>query len=165
MNFKNYLITLMLLLAAVGVRAEGDGLITIHLNSSEEPAQIAITDVSSIVFETSQLSIKNKQYAVIQNFDYSDVLKITFNEELNTESIEEMDSDVTLALFPNPVKDNLSISCDETMHGSDLYIYTLTGTLVSKQINWNGESINVSSLNPGIYFININSTTLKFIKQ
>lgn len=165
MNFKNYLITLVLLAAAIGVRAEGDELITIHLNSSEKPAQIAITDVSSIVFETSQLSIKDKQYAVIQNFDYSDVIKITFNEELNTESVEEMNSNATLTLFPNPVKDNISISCDETMYGSDLCIYTLTGTLVTKQTNWKGENINVSNLNPGIYFININSTTLKFIKQ
>lgn len=165
MNFKNYLITLVLLAAAIGVRAEGDELITIHLNSSEKPAQIAITDVSSIVFETSQLSIKDKQYAVIQNFDYSDVIKITFNEELNTESVEEKNSNATLTLFPNPVKDNISISCDETMYGSDLCIYTLTGTLVTKQTNWKGENINVSNLNPGIYFININSTTLKFIKQ
>jgi hypothetical protein len=165
MNFKNYLITLVLLAAAIGVRAEGDELITIHLNSSEKPAQIAITDVSSIVFETSQLSIKDKQYAVIQNFDYSDIIKITFNEELNTESVEEKNSNATLTLFPNPVKDNISISCDETMYGSDLCIYTLTGTLVTKQTNWNGENINVSNLNPGIYFININSTTLKFIKQ
>ena len=165
MNFKNYLITLLLLTAAIGVKAEGDELITIHLNSSEKPAQIAITDVSSIVFETSQLSIKDKQYAVIQNFDYSDVIKITFNEELNTESVEEMNSNAILTLFPNPVKDNISISCDETMYGSDLCIYTLTGALITKQTNWKGESINVSNLNPGIYFININSTTLKFIKQ
>ena len=165
MKLKSYLITLTLLFVAIGVRAEGDGFLTIHLNSSEKPAQIAITDVSSIVFETSQLSIKNKQYAIIQNFNYSDVIKITFNEELNTESVEEMNSNATLTFFPNPVKDNISISCDETMYGSDLCIYSMTGTLISKQTNWNGENINVSNLNPGIYFININSTTLKFIKQ
>ena len=165
MNFKNYLITLVLLAAAFGVRAEGDGVLSVHLNSSETPAQIAIADVSSVVFETSQLNIKNKKDGTSLYFDYSDVIKITFNEELNTESVEEMNSNATLTLFPNPVKDNLSISVAEEMYGSDLCIYSLTGTLVTKQTNWNGESINVSSLNPGIYFININSTTLKFVKQ
>lgn len=165
MNFKNYLITLVLLAAAFGVRAEGDGVLSVHLNSSETPAQIAIADVSSVVFETSQLNIKNKKDGTSLYFDYSDVIKITFNEELNTESVKATDYNAEAAIFPNPAKDNLSISVAEEMYGSDLCIYSLTGTLVTKQTNWNGESINISSLNPGIYFININSTTLKFVKQ
>ena len=165
MKLKSYLITLALLFIAFGVRAEGDEAITIHLNSSETPTQIAIADVSKIVFETTQFNIKNNKNGAVKYFDYSDVIKITFNEELNTESIEVVDANATLALFPNPAKDYLTINDADDLHGSDLCIHSLTGSLISKQTNWNGEKINVSHLNPGIYFIKLNSTTLKFIKQ
>lgn len=161
MKLKFYLITIALLFVAFGAKAEGDEVITIHTNNSET-TKIAIADISKIVFETSELNIINNS-GISNYFNYSDVRKLTFDEGLSVESITATDSDVTI--FPNPVKENLTINGAENMFGADLYIYSITGTLVTKHANWNGENINVSSLNPGIYFINFNSTTIKFVKQ
>jgi hypothetical protein len=41
----------------------------------------------------------------------------------------------------------------------------MTGVLVNKLSQWNGEAIDASNLSSGVYFIKTNSTTLKFIKQ
>lgn len=163
MKLKSYLITIALFFLAFGARAEGDEVISVYTNSSQTPTKIAIADVSRILFETDSFNIKNKKDGAVSYFDYSDVIKITFNETLGLEDITATDPNVTI--FPNPVKENLKINGAEDMFGSDLYIYSITGTLVTKQAKWNGENINVSNLNPGIYFININSTTIKFVKQ
>lgn len=162
MKLKFFLITFALLFVTLGARAEGDEVV-IYENNSETPTRIAIADVSRIVFETNQLNIKNNKNGDVKYFAYSDVRKITFNEILDIESITAAESEA--AIFPNPTRDYLTIKGADKMHGSDLCIYSISGTLISKQTNWNGEKINVSHLNPGFYFININSTTLKFIKQ
>ena len=97
------------------------------------------------------------------DFYFSDIVKVTFNEESGL-SIETPNAQVT-SIYPNPVKDNLTIKNVDNMQESDIYIYSVTGLLVAKYSQWNGESIDVSHLNPGIYFVNTNSTTLKFVKQ
>ena len=96
------------------------------------------------------------------DFYFSDIIKITFNEQGT--SIETVNAS-SASIFPNPVKDNLIIQNAEKIYGSDIYIYSMTGVLVEKYSQWNGESINVSDLAPGVYFVNSNSTTLKFVKQ
>lgn len=161
MKLKFYLITIVLLFVAFSVKAEGDKVISVYTNNSQTSTKIAISEVSKIVFDTESLNIVTN--AGDNHFNYADVAKITFNEALGLDAITATNNNVTIS--PNPTRDNLTISCSEDMFGSDLYIYTLTGALVTKQTNWNGESINVSDLNAGVYLININSTTLKFIKQ
>ena len=99
---------------------------------------------------------------ISNDFYFSDVIKIAFNEEGTSITTPNAS---TASISPNPVKDNLMIQDAEKMYGSDICIYSVTGTLVSKYSQWNGESINVSHLSPGIYFVNTNSTTLKFVKK
>ena len=67
----------------------------------------------------------------------------------------------SLTVYPNPVVDYLHI---ETSHlNEQISIYNLTGSLV-KQTNVTNK-INVSLLQPGMYFLRINNDTVCFIKQ
>ena len=141
---------------------KADEVITVHLSGSPTPAKIAVSDVSKILFEKTKLNI------IANNadnfFNYSDVKTITFDKgEVGLNPIFVTGASAVVA--PNPTKENLTICGADNMHGSDIFIYSITGTLVSEHRNWNGEVINISHLGSGVYFININSTTLKFVKQ
>lgn len=98
-----------------------------------------------------------------EKFYFSSLTKITFNED--GASIETVETNPTASIYPNPAENNLVIEGAKNMYGSDVCIYSMTGVLITKHSHWNGETIDVSHLNPGIYFVNINSTTLKFVKQ
>jgi hypothetical protein len=142
--------------------AKADELISIYLNNTDlSPVRIDISTISTIKFKTKKLVVKNNDNST-NDFYFSDIVKITFNEE--GASIETHDV-ATARINPNPAKDIVTIQNAEQMYGSDVCIYSITGMLIDKLPQWNGESIDVSNLSPGIYFINSNSTTLKFVKQ
>ena len=160
MKLKFCLIVGLLLLTSSYTKA--DELISIYLNNSDlSPVRIDVSTISTIKFKTTKLVVTNHDN-ISNDFYFSDVIKIAFNEEGT--SITTPDAS-TASISPNPVKDNLMIQDAEKMYGSDICIYSVTGTLVSKHSQWNGESIDVSHLSPGIYFVNTNSTTLKFVKK
>ena len=142
--------------------AKADELISIYLNNSDlSPVRIEVSAISTIKFKTTKLVVTNHDN-ISNDFYFSDVIKIAFNEEGTSITTPNAS---TASISPNPVKDNLMIQDAEKMYGSDICIYSVTGTLVSKHSQWNGESIDVSHLSPGIYFVNTNSTTLKFVKK
>lgn len=160
MKLKFCLIVGLLLLTSSYTKA--DELISIYLNYSDlSPVRIDVSTISTIKFKTTKLVVTNHDN-ISNDFYFSDVIKITFNEEGTSITTPNAS---TASISPNPVKDNLMIQDAEKMYGSDICIYSVTGTLVSRHSQWNGESIDVSHLSPGIYFVNTNSTTLKFVKK
>lgn len=74
----------------------------------------------------------------------------------------------TFSIYPNPVKDILNISNSIGAEINSLTIVDINGRTV-KQINSNISQINISDLNAGVYFVNINSNegslTTKIVKQ
>ena len=161
MKLRFCLIISLLLLASSYAKA--DELLSIYLSNSDlSPVRIDVSTISTIKFKTKRMIVTNKDNTS-SGFYFSDIVKITFNENGET-SIETTDTQ-TSSIYPNPVKDNLNIRNAENMYGNDVCIYSITGVLVSKYSQWNGEDIDISHLSPGIYFINTNSTTLKFVKQ
>ena len=160
MKLKFCLIVGLLLLTSSYTKA--DELISIYLNNSDHsPVRIEVSTISTIKFKTTKLVVTNHDN-ISNDFYFSDVIKIAFNEEGTSITTPNAS---TASISPNPVKDNLMIQDAEKMYGSDICIYSVTGTLISKHSQWNGESIDVSHLSPGIYFVNTNSTTLKFVKK
>ena len=160
MKLKFCLIVGLLLLTSSYTKA--DELISIYLNNSDlSPVRIDVSTISTIKFKTTKLVVTNHDN-ISNDFYFSDVIKIAFNEEGTSITTPNAS---TASISPNPVKDNLMIQDAEKMYGSDICIYSVTGTLVSRHSQWNGESIDVSHLSPGIYFVNTNSTTLKFVKK
>ena len=78
----------------------------------------------------------------------------------------------TYSIHPNPTKNELFITAQNTTENLKIKIFNLEGKLLSNQTLEvaNQTSIDVSSLTSGIYFLNIedengNTTIKKFIKQ
>lgn len=65
----------------------------------------------------------------------------------------------------NPVETSLEIICDPDFAQS-LRVTDIRGNIRAEFADWHGESVDVSSLPPGLYFATINdSATLKFLKK
>lgn len=156
---RKILIICALILSAYAVKA--DEVITVHLNDSA-PKTFAITDATKITFDAEGINVFSSVSAS-EFIEYSNIDKITFDEGVGIETI--MSTNTSVVLAPNPTKNYLEVSGADEFYGSDLYIYSITGSLLSKQAKWNGERVDVSNLNSGIYFISIGATTAKFIKQ
>lgn len=68
-----------------------------------------------------------------------------------------------LEVYPNPASDVLAIQSSE--EGQFNYqILSVTGRILKQGQTSNGASINVSSLEKGVYFIRVNGSILKFSK-
>lgn len=156
---KKLLIICALFLSFSAVKAEE--VITIHLNNS--PAKdITLANIQKITFDANGLNVfcyDNNN----ETFNYSDINKLTFGEGVGVETF--MAAKTSIVVAPNPTKSTLAINGADDLYGSDLRIYSISGSLISEHNNWNGERIDVSQLNAGIYFVNIGSTTTKFVKQ
>jgi choice-of-anchor B domain-containing protein len=76
-------------------------------------------------------------------------------------SVEEKAS-AQLRLFPNPVREKLSIEGD--LSGSAYVILTADGRLAA-QGTITGATIDCSALRPGMYFLGTNGSTARFVKE
>lgn len=162
MKLIHYLTVAAFLLMNFNVKA--DELISIYLsNSDNSPVRVETADVSSIKFNKTMMFVDTNDGQSI-SYSFSEISKIVFDG--GEASIEAIDAKtVAVNVFPNPVKDKLIIEGADELSGSEVFIYSMTGVLCAQCSQWNGEAIDVSGFNAGVYFVKINSITLKFIKQ
>ena len=74
---------------------------------------------------------------------------------------EEVSHNVHMSIYPNPAVDQLSVTLSQN---AEIAIYNIMGQRVMTQEGRAGaNSVNISSLNAGIYFVNAGSETQKFI--
>ncbi len=73
-------------------------------------------------------------------------------------------------VYPNPAQDNLYVSLAQAEHIKQLSVIDVTGSVVFRSSDsFNNNLVNVSSLKPGLYFLNVvtnkTTTTSKFFKK
>lgn len=131
------------------------------------PINAIVRNDSLIISTTSD--IKEYQEATITVRFNSNGKIVTKNMVVTTEeaptSIEEL-SQPTLKIYPNPAVNSIQINIDTP---AEIEIYTSRGTMVRKSTINPGESINVSDLSQGLYFIRIitggKTETVRMIKK
>ncbi len=76
-------------------------------------------------------------------------------------AVPEVSHNTKMAVSPNPATTQLNVTLNQN---EEISIYTITGQLVQRMKGHVGlNTINVSTLNSGIYFINAGSDTQKFV--
>lgn len=84
---------------------------------------------------------------------------------LDNVGLEEMYS--SLNIYPNPVKNEIYVSSEEGFE--EVTIYNIYGqkqfTIDNLQLTMNCLQLNIEHLNPGTYFIKVNGSVKKFIKE
>ncbi|MDL2261952.1 C10 family peptidase [Bacteroidales bacterium OttesenSCG-928-I21] len=99
----------------------------------------------------------------------ADGWEIMFNTELKSKSPLSVDDNTlsNLTIYPNPTTNELNISGIEEK--SEVQIYDIYGKLLVDINNFQNNSIDVSSLSGGIYFVKVNTKngtrTMKIVKQ
>lgn len=122
---------------------------TLFTNSSQDP----VTSLGGIDFFS--ISANNEYY--VDDFEY---VNGSLSCVLGVNEVNE----VTFSIYPNPTKDILQIAIDEPI--KNVSIFTLQGRLVNQYKN---STINISNLQTGLYFIEIETENgkgvQKFIKE
>jgi len=98
----------------------------------------------------------------------STTVEVHFNGLISTDNPELS----SLKVFPNPVKDALSLENNQSFELGDIFVYNAIGALV-KQIKSDGFSnrYDISELNDGLYFMkiysrdNLSSAIKRFVKN
>ncbi|WP_219007927.1 T9SS type A sorting domain-containing protein [Aquimarina litoralis] len=91
---------------------------------------------------------------------------VTFQDQ--TLSVGDFSVQNPIRIYPNPVKDNLFIDNFDSKN-QEIEIYTMQGKKILNRSNVVSESVNVSSIPQGLYFMKVKSdtkeTTLRFVKR
>ena len=95
-------------------------------------------------------------------FAYRQTSAIRFNT--NATGIAGVEAQGRLRLLRNPVADVLEVTGHDGSIAS-VSVTALSGAVVLRTQDWTGEPIDVASLAPGLYILNINKQQLKFIKK
>lgn len=160
-----------------------------HIYALEWTAEKMIFSVDNVVHYIYNPSVKNastwpfdaEQYLLLNfaiqpsisnNFNQAafeiDYVRIYQQSALSTISNSEKKSKITL--FPNPVKDQLTIQIEDNLVGNQAKIYSVIGQeLKTFTVNSKQKTIDLSSLSKGVYIIKIQYNkeiyTSKFIKN
>ncbi len=115
----------------------------------------AQTDGATGTFVQGDETDANDNYYQGFTFDIDDLFSWYDN------TAENVSNNVHMSIFPNPAVDQLNVTLS---NNAEIVVYNIMGQKVMSQKGHAGaNSINISSLNSGIYFVNAGSETQKFI--
>lgn len=113
--------------------------------------------------------IRSTDTIISKWYTYSVQLQYTAPTTTTTVSIAEIENVTDFKLYPNPVKDVITIEYSSKNNIDHVSLYTITGQEVSttavESMGNNTLTFNVESYPAGIYFVRIGTASYKFIKQ
>ena len=133
-----------------------------------DPLKYNIYRNDALVGNTAQLTYIDEglesgvyNYAVSAVYEEGESEKATATVNL-TVAVSE-NNEVVFAMYPNPAKDYVTI---ESVKDAVVKIYSVNGQMLSQQnINEGINTIDLSNLNAGMYFISVDETMVKIVKK
>lgn len=133
--------------------------VTVH-GTSGENGGFNGGEVTKITFSPTDFTIWQGDTQAA-TFAVKDVVKISFGKSSGVNAVHQASIDIR-----GSVTTTLSITgLADDFRPTPMQIYSPAGQTCIAQSAWGGEDIDVSALPAGIYIINFNSTTLKFVKK
>jgi hypothetical protein len=97
----------------------------------------------------------NKDGLMFDDFHFEDI----------AEGIAEIENDNLISIYPNPVKDQLSIKTNQTSSSPSIQIINYQGEILYDHKNFHGDLINTHDLINGLYFLRYSDTKSFSIKK
>lgn len=139
---------------------EEDVVVLKNKNGTENIKELS--DLQRITFNGSTLNLVSKNESSTP-FAISQIQKILFEKRANS-SIEEVLSAKSIFIYPNPVQDILFVEGLEI--NTTVRIFDMNGTLVrNEMVDQARLQLNVSDLPKGIYLLQTENQTVRFIKK
>ena len=150
------------LMLSVATLSKAELAIKIHSYDTEaQPVEFVLSELSKVKFGAGNFSVLMGEEGAGVSFDLKNVSRITFGE---ASAVELVERDGAMVVTPNPVRNTLVVKGGQDLYGYDMNIYAITGAQAMRVAAWQGETIDVSQLPAGVYVINIQSETIKFVK-
>jgi hypothetical protein len=144
----------VVLLIAGQLFAQQLQLVTVSADGSQ--TVYALSDMRKIVFKNNTMTVNMKSEA-----DVTGIVSVRFNAATDIETIPSKPS---VFVDPNPVKTQLTVAGVEK--NVRINLFHLNGALLQNILTQDNPAvIDVSSLQPGIYLLQIGDRTVKFVKQ
>ena len=136
---------------------------------SAEPTKYNVYRNDALVGNTTQTSFVDEDlesgeytYAVSAVYEDSESEKTTPVTISITVSIME-NNEVVFMMYPNPAENYITI---ESVRDAEVKIYSVNGQMLSQQnISEGINTIDISDLNAGMYFVSVNGTMVKIVKK
>ena len=152
--------TLAILLAAAAGYGYASADASVVVASANSSASFPLTIDTRIAFGDKGVSVINGTQT--ETVDWKDVQSVSF---AGVSGIAAVSAETPgWSLRESPVGNTIEVvGCD--VLPARLSVVSLNGAGAISIDGWNGEAIDASSLPAGIYIININNSSLKFIKK
>jgi len=159
MQKKFTLLMFLLLAELIGVRAQSllltakDGTVTTK----------SLGTLKKFTFSNNSLLI-NYLSGPVETYSLGNISKLTFKSVVTGVDELNLASTAIMKVYPNPVSDVVYIqNAPET--DFTVSIYRMNGVLVlTTKLSSGTKSVDVSYLSSGLYLLNVNSRTFKFVK-
>ena len=131
-----------------------------HLVADNE-YYVPVSDVAYMLFTDD-----SEEFAVVKTDGemMTGISEVTFSQSV-PESVEGVDAErLAVTLFPNPVVSEIRLQ--GLRENAQVRVYALDGALlVDTTLTPNNARIDVSALAAGVYMLQVNQTTVKFVKK
>lgn len=154
---KKQLLTIALLAGALTASA-GVNLVV----SGQQQQSFAVGDIGKITFTESTMDVYGKdsgKIGKIGTFSLSDITKLFFSDKEG--NVTEINPDGALKF----AKTGNTLKVDGLSAATDAFIVSASGRIVMQQKQWDGNSLDISSLTDGVYILAVGNAAFKFIKQ
>lgn len=132
--------------------------------------QYSGTTTDTLTISNTTMSNDNQPFrCIITSGSCIDTSAVAILTVVNNVSVNELSSNTSISIYPNPANDKLSLSLNENFGvGTSIVIFDVVGSIV-KTAPYQSE-VSISELAPGSYTIQIvsatgNTTKASFVKQ
>ena len=143
--------------AAIKARCEAAGVNLVV--SGQQQQSFAVGDIGKITFTESTMDVYGKDSGKIGTFSLSDITKLFFSDKEG--NVTEINPDGALKF----AKTGNTLNVDGLSAATDAFIVSASGRIVMQQKQWDGNSLDISSLTDGVYILAVGNAAFKFIKQ
>ncbi len=152
-------------------KASGDDNVTLTWQAplGTEPTKYNIYRNDALVGNTAQTSYVDEDlesgvyaYAVSAVYEDGESEKTESVTVNFTVSVSE-NNELAFVMYPNPAENHITIEC---VKDAVVKIYSVNGQMISQQnISEGINTIDISNLNAGMYFVSVNETMVKIVKK
>ncbi len=123
---------------------------------------VVVKTTSELTFTDEDLTSGTHRYTVTAVYEEGESSPVGPVSVEVTVSINE-NNEVAFVVYPNPAKNYVMI---ESIKEAEVRIYSINGQMVSEQTISEGvNTIDISNLNAGMYFMNVNNSMIKIVKK
>jgi uncharacterized delta-60 repeat protein len=128
--------------------------------------KVTTTFGANALNEAFDMAIQTDNKIIAVGYSGNDFAIARYNGTTNL-SIDDYEINKSLAVFPNPVKNNLQINLlDKTLIDNTYSILDLNGRIILKgNLSNEFNQVNLENLSKGFYILKVNNLIKKFIKE